>query len=157
MEPLAFIRNQFEYDAWANREVLACLERAPNPGQKMINLLAHILAASGLWLSRLKQEPPPVPTPFPVWTLGECREKIEEMNLSWKRYLATLELESLDVPMPYRTTEGTPHTNLAEDIIFQVINHGSHHRGQIASALRAAGETPAVLDYIVYMRRAQAE
>jgi len=37
-------------------------------------------------------------------------------------------------------------------LVFHVVNHGTHHRGQTAGFLRALGRIPPALDMTVYYR-----
>ena len=58
----------------------------------------------------------------------------------------------------YRTpqtvnSKGEPWTSSVEDILTHVVLHAAHHRGQVASGLRAAGHEPAYTDYIHAVRR----
>ena len=48
------LRRQFAYDAWANREVLAVLQKNGGEDPRSIQLLSHILAAESLWMERLR-------------------------------------------------------------------------------------------------------
>ena len=45
MELLEYLRRQFAYDEWANREVLAGLKASANTPLRPRQLLAHILSA----------------------------------------------------------------------------------------------------------------
>ena len=49
-------RRQFEYDHWANREVLASLKAAVHPLPRSLRFLAHIIAAEWLWHGRLTND-----------------------------------------------------------------------------------------------------
>jgi uncharacterized damage-inducible protein DinB len=54
--------------------------------------------------------------------------------------------------MEYRNSAGVPfHTSVA-DMLAQAALHGSYHRGQIALLVRQGGGTPAVTDYIAFVR-----
>ena len=79
MDVLKYLRRQFDYDAWANGEVLAAIKASetgsdPRPSRK---LLAHILSAEGLWLERLRQLPQSLPV-WPELTLEHCQAQIIE-------------------------------------------------------------------------------
>jgi len=37
---------------------------------------------------------------------------------------------------------GDPHMNPVWEIVLHVVNHGSHHRGQVSGFLRALGHAP---------------
>jgi uncharacterized damage-inducible protein DinB len=37
--------------------------------------------------------------------------------------------------------------------LLHVVNHGTHHRGQVAGFLRSMGRKPPVLDLIAYYRQ----
>jgi uncharacterized damage-inducible protein DinB len=61
----------------------------------------------------------------------------------------------LAAKVTYTSTEGETYTNTVADIVSQVVTHGAHHRGQIIAALRAAGHTPPLLDFIYAVRIGQ--
>ena len=50
-----YLRRQFAYDEWANRDVLAAIRAAGAVNERSLQLMAHILAAEQVWLERLKQ------------------------------------------------------------------------------------------------------
>ena len=52
----------------------------------------------------------------------------------------------------YETTEGRVFANDLKDILFHIINHSTHHRGQILMDFRSNGMDPDQLDYIFYRR-----
>src|SRR5215472_14854999 len=50
-----YLRKEFAYDIWANRETLAAIRAAGGENGRSLQLMAHILAAERVWLERLKQ------------------------------------------------------------------------------------------------------
>src|ERR1700734_503822 len=52
----------------------------------------------------------------------------------------------------YQDTKGRPYSQSAWQIILHLVNHGTHHRGQVSGFLRAMGHTPPPLDLIAYYR-----
>ncbi|TNF76236.1 MAG: damage-inducible protein DinB, partial [Bacteroidetes bacterium] len=52
----------------------------------------------------------------------------------------------------YENTEGRSFSNTLQDILFHIVNHSTHHRGQITMDFRKNGMDPPLLDYILYKR-----
>jgi uncharacterized damage-inducible protein DinB len=142
----------FAYDDWANHEALASLRATGASPPRSLRWLAHIIAAEWLWLSRLKQEPSPVPV-WPEWTLEQCEAQMADLPRAWKKYLDGLTPESLAQPMTYTNSKGEPWTSRVEDILLHVVMHSAYHRGQMASDVRASGHTPAYTDFIHCVRQ----
>jgi uncharacterized damage-inducible protein DinB len=59
------------------------------------------------------------------------------------------ELE-LTQTVTYTIGSGKQFTNTVQEILFQVINHSTYHRGQIATAFKKAGIEPLSTEYISY-------
>ena len=58
------LRRQFDYDAWANAEVLSAITAGDSSASltRPLQLFAHILSAERLWLERLRQTPQTCPS-----------------------------------------------------------------------------------------------
>ncbi|MGA2416761.1 MAG: DinB family protein [Candidatus Sulfotelmatobacter sp.] len=151
MELLEHLRRQFAYDAWANREVLAALTKSPAP-TRPLELLAHILSAEQLWLERILQQPQSLPV-WPVISIAQGAMQIDELSGSWQKFVDRLSSASLSEKVTYKNSKGEPWTSTVEDILTHVLLHSAYHRGQIASQLRSAGETPAYTDFIHAVRQ----
>jgi uncharacterized damage-inducible protein DinB len=142
----------FAYDDWANREVLASLRSAEAPPQQTVRLMAHIIAVEWLWLGRLKQERKPVVV-WPELTLAECAQQQRLLPPAWAEYFGALFPGRLAASIAYVNSKGEHWSNTVEDILMHTVMHSAYHRGQIASATRAAGFTPAYTDFIEGVRR----
>jgi uncharacterized damage-inducible protein DinB len=151
MELVEHLRRQFAYDAWANREVLAALTKSTAP-TRPLELLAHILSAEQLWLERILQQPQSLPV-WPVIGIAQCKAQIDELSAPWQKFLDQLSPAGLSEKVTYKNSKGEPWTSTVEDILTHVLLHSAYHRGQIASQLRAAGETPAYTDFIHAVRQ----
>lgn len=145
-------RRLFEYDLWANREVLSALQRCQNPPAKTLQLLSHILAAEKIWHTRLRREDSSVLPVWPDHPLKECESLMTEVYQNWLTFLEGLSLERLAEKIHYKNSKGTPFETAAGDILMHVVIHGEHHRGQITTLLRQAGEQPPVTDFIAFVR-----
>ena len=56
-------------------------------------------------------------------------------------------------PVAYSTMEGTPWRQPIWQVLLHVVNHGTHHRGQVSGFLRTLGHTPPVTDLICFYRQ----
>jgi uncharacterized damage-inducible protein DinB len=145
----------FAHMEWADRRALESLRAMSAPPPKTVELMAHILGAERTWLSRIDG----VSSPIPVWpqlTLDEIGRLLGENVDGYKRLLSGMSSARLQEPIAYRTSAGDQFTSTVEDILTQVVTHGSYHRGQIAAQVRAAGGNPNPTDYIAYIRGAPA-
>jgi uncharacterized damage-inducible protein DinB len=145
----------FHYRGWANQQTLASVQNCPAAQAEAVPLLAHLLAAEHVWLSRLQPREPR----FAVWpelSLSECEALAKELDQGWTEYLGGLAEDALQTEIQYRTTRGDPFSNSVVDILTQVATHGGYHRGQIAKAIGRAGGQVIMTDYIVYVRLAGA-
>ncbi len=52
----------------------------------------------------------------------------------------------------YKSMDGKPGASVTDDIITQVFNHSSYHRGQVAMLIAQAGGERPVTDYIFLAR-----
>jgi uncharacterized damage-inducible protein DinB len=145
-------RRQFQYDAWANREVLTAVRASRASAARSVQLLAHIVSAELLWLERLRQEPQSQAV-WPEWTLEQCQARSPEVGALWRKYLEALAPEDLDETVSYKNSKGEPWTSTVEDVVTHVLLHSAYHRGQIASFMRASGDTPAYTDFIHAVRQ----
>jgi uncharacterized damage-inducible protein DinB len=149
---LQYLRRQFAYDEWANREVLANFRMTAHPPAQTLRLLAHILSAEHLWLERILRQPQSLPV-WPGFSADQCETQIAAMANLWREYLEGLSVEQLSESVSYKNSKGEPWSSTVEDILTHVLLHSAYHRGQIASQTRAAGETPAYTDFIHAVRQ----
>jgi uncharacterized damage-inducible protein DinB len=49
-----------------------------------------------------------------------------------------------------KTTRGDVFTSSVQDILFNIINHSTYHRGQIATEFRRTGIEPLLTDYVFF-------
>jgi uncharacterized damage-inducible protein DinB len=150
MDLLTHLRRMFRYTAWANQRTLGALRDVPAARAEGLPLYAHLLSAESVWLARLEQREAQIAI-WPQSSLEEC-ERITAANVAgYTEFLDRLREDDLTRPIPYCSQYGTFETP-ALDMLTQVLNHGTYHRGQIAKCLGRAG-TPAVnTDFITFQR-----
>ncbi len=140
------------HDDWANREILTALEKLSDPPARSVRILAHIIGAELLWHGRLIR----LDKTSAVWpdlSPAKCRSGLDEVSRLWRNYRSALTEDRLRESVSYVNSKGERWTNTVEDILTHVPLHSSHHRGQIAADLRAAGHTPPYIDYIHAVRQ----
>lgn len=146
-----YLRRQFDYDEWANKEVLAAMRASGNASQRSLQLMAHIFSAERIWLERLKQQPQSTPV-WPKLGLDECEEQAAEMAGLWREYLDLITAGDVNQSVSYKNSKGEEWSSAIVDILSHVVLHSAYHRGQIASHMRENGQTPAYTDFIHAVR-----
>jgi uncharacterized damage-inducible protein DinB len=152
MEMLEYLRRQFAYNSWANREVFGAISGHANLSNRPLQLLSHILSAERLWLERIRQQPQSLPV-WPDFTFAQCGSQIDDMAILWKEYFARFSPQQLTAQASYKNTKGEPWTSTVQDILTHVLLHSSYHRGQIASEMRSEDVQPAYTDFIHAVRQ----
>jgi uncharacterized damage-inducible protein DinB len=152
MTLLEHFRRQFEYELWANAEVLRVLAGLPVPPPASTRLLSHIIAAQHLWLNRLLNKRPRLAV-WPDLSLADCSRELRTEQGQWLSYLDGLSESDLSGYCSYTNSKGEVWKNTVADILNHVVLHSSYHRGQIALETRRSGSTPAYTDYVHAVRQ----
>jgi len=156
--PDPHLHRLYQHLAWADRQALDALRRAPAAPAPALRLLAHLLSAERIWLGRIRREPGPPP---PVWpdtlSLDRCEALLAENHAGFQAVLDSAGAADLAAPVTYRTSKGEPFSTALRDILLHVALHGAHHRGQIALLLRLEGLAPAGTDLILFVRQEDAQ
>ena len=147
-----YLRRQFAYDEWANREVLNAIRAAGGAKERSLELMSHILAAEMVWLERLKQQPQSVPV-WPEPDLAQCEAQAAKMGGLWLAFLDLITAGDVSQSISYKNSKGEEWTSTIVDVLTHVIMHSAYHRGQIATLMRANGQTPAYTDFIHGVRQ----
>ncbi len=145
-----YLRRQFVYEGWANREVLKAIRAAGNGDKRSLQLMAHILAAGRVWLERLRQIPQSVPV-WPQSGLAGCEVEAKQLESQWLEYLKSA--VELSQAVTYKNTKGESWSSSIGDVLTHVLMHSAYLRGQIASHMREQGHTPAYTDFIHAVRQ----
>lgn len=151
----AYLSRMFRYVAWADRRTLEALRATPAAQRETVTLLAHVLAAEHVWLSRLQRRDPRHPV-WPTLSLDECEALAAENEAGYQAILAQLGEDQLAESIRYRNSQGKEFVTPVIDILSQVITHGPYHRGQIAKIIGRSGGTAVNTDFITFAREAEA-
>lgn len=115
--------------------------------------LVHLYQSDRVWLDRLKEQPfgklADYEAPGCMYDLKDAWLPIHDEMIS---IVTSLSDEQLSRAIAYTNLAGQPFSSEVWQMILHVVNHGTHHRGQITTMLRQIGATPTNLDLIRYYR-----
>ncbi|MDX2133441.1 MAG: DinB family protein [Saprospiraceae bacterium] len=144
-----FLKNLFEYQHHFTPKLIDLVEEHQDLlPEKTIGLLSHIINAHQIWNARILGIPET--GVFQLHAMDTCREFEQENQRNSLRIIEEFEPAHI---ISYTNTKGQAFENSVGDILFHVINHTTHHRGQIVAAVRAAGGEPFASDFIFYSRK----
>ena len=157
------------YTVWATTKLSQILENlnesllkkeTPSSFNTIEKTVLHIWDADLVWFRRLQGES------LTEWPSKDFKGNKIVLLAGWlqntkdlKDFIASQGDEYLRSQVNYKNTSGVPYSNTVEEIIYHVVNHGTFHRGQIITMLRANGitelagnEVLSSTDLITYLR-----
>ena len=155
------VRIHFDYTAWATARLLnAAAQLTPEElnrdfgtaDKSVLGTLVHTFAADRIWLARVQGTTLEAFVSPADHDLAALQREWPALYDRWKRWAASLTDVSLNEPHTYKDMKGNLHRTPLWQICLHVVNHASHHRGQVSGFLRALGKTPPPLDLIYYYR-----
>jgi uncharacterized damage-inducible protein DinB len=144
------IKRLFEYDSWAIVQEVAALDSVDN--KKALAMLAHILAAKEIWLSRLNGQDSSSIATHPNLSRSECETLARTLDTGYNEFLSSLVEADLESSITYKNTKGEEFTTSIGDVLTHVAIHSAYHRGQIALLLRQGANTALNTDFITFAR-----
>ncbi len=114
------------------------------------SVILHLASANDIWVRRLLgQEPSQRASEGDFPTLEAARDLSRVAHDRFARQvLPELTPERLAADFMYRDLAGKPRSLPLWAILRHVVNHGTYHRGQLASKLSRRGITPPVTDLV---------
>jgi uncharacterized damage-inducible protein DinB len=156
------LRTHIDYTAWAStRLVEAAGQLTPaeltrdfgSADKSVLGTLVHVFAADRIWMTRVTGGVP-----------GKFIDPERDMHLAvlqkdwppllerWQQWTSALTSDAVAATIVYTDTKGNAYQNPAWQIVLHLVNHGTHHRGQVSGFLRAMGKVPPPLDLVRYYR-----
>jgi len=152
----------FQYNQWADRRMLDACATLTNEQftrdlissfRSVRDTLAHLYGAEWVWNERISGRAPsglPPGTTFP--DLATVRAKLEEMDRYYLEYVAKLTSADLERIIHYKNLTGQEFSNPIWQILHQLSNHATYHRGQVVTMLRQLGAKAVSTDLIAFYR-----
>jgi uncharacterized damage-inducible protein DinB len=155
------LRLHLAYSAWASGRLLeAAAKLTPEDltrdfrtaDQNVVGTLAHAFAADRVWLTRVKGESPSTFISEEDRRLDFLAKEWPALHERWKGWTDPLSDQDVQRTIAYKDIKGNPYQSPLWQILLHVVNHATHHRGQVSGFLRAMGHVPPPLDLIAYYR-----
>jgi uncharacterized damage-inducible protein DinB len=162
----------FQYNAWANEQVLAKAALVSNveyfeaaAGLSFGSLhatLVHILVADIVWLARWRGEMPPealkdarqadVLAEREIPTFARLTELWASEQTKLQDFLSSLTDDRVHAAVAYQDQYGNAWTQPLWELMSHDLNHGTQFRAEAAVRLTQLGQSPGDLDLIVWLR-----
>jgi len=155
------LREHLRYTAWASHRLVRAVEHLPGDGlthdfqtsdRNILGTLVHIFAADRIWLSRLQGESPAGFVQEGDYNLHVLQIDWPLIHEKWNEWADSLTDDCARRQVAYRALNGDPYVSALWEVVLHVVNHGTHHRGQVSGFLRTLGHAPPQLDLIRYYR-----
>jgi uncharacterized damage-inducible protein DinB len=160
------LRSHIDYTAWASGLLVAAAGRLTHAeltrdfgtaDKSVLGTLVHVFGADRLWLARLKGEPANTFLTDADYRLSVLQTDWPALYRRWKEWAAGLTDETAREEASYADMRGNPWRQPIGQLVLHVVNHGTHHRGQVSGFLRMMGQTPPKLDLVGYYRLASGQ
>lgn len=155
------LRLQLDYSAWASQRLLDAAAKLSaeeltrdfkTADKTVLDTLVHVYAADRIWLARVLGEQRATFIDPEDRDLTLLQTEWPALQQRWKLWLKDLTDGDVGRVIEFKDTKGRPYAQPVWQILFHVVNHGTHHRGQVSGFLRAMGQTPPPLDMMAYYR-----
>ncbi len=149
----------FAFNRWANEKTvesvasLTAEEYSREIGGSFRSIrgtFVHLYGADWVWLERLHGRSPRAlpPGDESIASLEQLRSKWKAVEDETQRIVDGLTADRLETTLTYVNFAGETWTYTLSDALLHLANHGTYHRGQIATLLRILGKTPISTDYL---------
>lgn len=156
------LRDHLAYSAWASsRLVEAAAQLTPEQltrdfqtaDKSVLGTLVHTFGGDRLWFERIAGRAPGTVATDADYQLAVLQTEWPQVHERWQHWAATLTDEAAGENLAYNDLRGQPWRQPVWEVVLHVVNHATHHRGQVSGFLRSMGVEPPALDLIVFYRQ----
>jgi len=155
------LRGHIHYTAWASRKLVEAAAQLSQEelshdfqtsDRTILGTLVHTFAADRIWLYRLAGgENPGFVSDFDR-RLEVLQNDWPALHQRWSDWARGLSDDQISADVSYTDMSGKPWKQPLWQLVLHVVNHGTHHRGQVSGFLRALGHAPPQLDLVRFYR-----
>ena len=155
------LRLHLAYSAWASQQLLdAASQLTPDEltrdfntaDRNVVGTLAHIFGGDRVWLGRFEGTLRTTLLDPEDRQLATLQKEWPVLHDRWTLWAEALTDETALAPIAYVDFRGNSWEQPVWQIVLHVVNHGTHHRGQVSGFLRTMGYVPPPVDLHVYHR-----
>ena len=117
--------------------------------------VVHLYQSDSIWLARWKKDQRELARTMRLPAVCTSALCLDERFGPDDCIRGRPEEERLGTQDLYKTLAGVPYTAPIWQMILHIVNHGTHHRGQVTGMLRQLGAVPRNLDLLAYYRANQ--
>lgn len=156
------IRTLFDYDRWANQRLCEAVVALPHETADreigfqfsfptLKGMLSHILGAHIVWLGRWRgASPAAVPSGKDFIDLAVLRARWDQAEADLTAFVVGLSEADLARTIHYKNTQGQAFALPLGSLMQHLVNHGTHHRSEVATMLTMLDVSPPSMDLVVY-------
>ena len=135
-----------EQSEWANLRWVEFVYSQPDPEPRPRELLAHIMDGERVWFERIDGRPDNA-TPVVLLSRGELVQGFTENSETFRRLIGSRLREVIH----FRRASGEEYHASVLDILYHLLTHGYHHRGQLAAHYARSGVECPNTDHINFL------
>jgi uncharacterized damage-inducible protein DinB len=155
-------RQLFDYNHWADQRALEAAAQLSDEQfvkplgssfSSVRDTLMHICGGEWIWLERFYgNAPSAIPNDSTIQTVAALREHWRPQAERLLAFVAGLAQNDLDRMLEYKTISFGNYKNPLWQSLQHLANHGTYHRGQVATMLRQLGAKPILTDLMHFYR-----
>jgi uncharacterized damage-inducible protein DinB len=154
------------YKKWANDRLFRALALVPEEEMtaerpivfgSLLRTLNHVRAMDLVWKGHLEGRPHGLTTRNPETSppFAELRDSQAEIDAWYVQYAERLSPAAAAEVVAFEFIGGGKGSLARSEMLLHAVNHGTYHRGNVASMLYQVGRTPPTTDLPVFLREAK--
>ena len=143
------LEHHLAYSAWANQTLIDRLRKlddtilyqeVKSSFPSIAKTLLHMWGAEVIWLKRFEGiSPAQMPLTDFKGTSAELLNGVVQSSRDVMAFVKSRGEDFVKGKTRYKTMKGQEFEDPTESLLYHMVNHGSYHRGQITTMLRALG------------------